>query len=72
MIQFALLRRRGAEQSADGVYHDVIYGAFERRAKIATMIDDWFDRTGRDVLTGLSPLWEDIPNFLCSATSVNG
>ena len=45
----------------------MIYGAFERRAKIATMIDDWFDRTGRDVLTGLSPLWEDIPNFLCSA-----
>ncbi len=32
----------------DGVYHDVFYGAFEGRAKIATMIDDWFYRTARD------------------------
>ena len=29
----------------DGVYHDVFYGAFEGRAKIAEMIDDWFYRT---------------------------
>ena len=32
----------------DGVYHDVFYGAFAGRAKIATMIDDWFYRTARD------------------------
>src|SRR5215218_3845562 len=29
----------------DGVYHDVFYGAFAGRAKIAEMIDDWFYRT---------------------------
>src|ERR1700676_4570076 len=29
----------------DGVYHDVFYGAFTGRAKIAEMIDDWFYRT---------------------------
>jgi ketosteroid isomerase-like protein len=29
----------------DGVYHDVFYGAFEGRARIAGMIDDWFYRT---------------------------
>ena len=32
----------------DGVYHDVFYGAFKGRAKIAEMIDDWFHRTARD------------------------
>jgi ketosteroid isomerase-like protein len=32
----------------DGVYHDVFYGAFEGRAKIAEMIDDHFHRTARD------------------------
>src|SRR5690348_12243643 len=32
----------------DGVYHDVFYGAFTGRAKIAEMIDDWFHRTARD------------------------
>ena len=32
----------------DGVYHDVFYGAFEGRAKIASMIDDWFYRTASD------------------------
>ena len=32
----------------DGVYHDVFYGAFRGRAKIAEMIDDWFYRTARD------------------------
>lgn len=32
----------------DGVYHDVFYGAFEGRAKIAAMIDDWFYRTATD------------------------
>ena len=28
----------------EGVYHDVFYGSFEGRAKIAQMIDDWFYR----------------------------
>jgi ketosteroid isomerase-like protein len=32
----------------DGVYHDVFYGAFAGRAKIAGMIDDWFYRTAND------------------------
>ena len=32
----------------DGVYHDVFYGAFAGRARIAEMIDDWFYRTARD------------------------
>jgi ketosteroid isomerase-like protein len=31
-----------------GVYHDVFYGAFTGRAKIAEMIDDWFYRTATD------------------------
>ena len=32
----------------DGVYHDVFYGAFKGRARIAEMIDDWFYRTASD------------------------
>jgi len=32
----------------DGIYHDVFYGAFEGRAKIAEMVDDWFYRTATD------------------------
>jgi ketosteroid isomerase-like protein len=32
----------------DGVYHDVFYGAFEGRSKIAEMIDDVFYRTATD------------------------
>ena len=32
----------------DGVYHDVFYGAFKGREKIAGMIDDWFYRTASD------------------------
>jgi ketosteroid isomerase-like protein len=32
----------------NGVYHDVFYGAFTGRAKIAGMIDDWFYRTATD------------------------
>jgi limonene-1,2-epoxide hydrolase len=32
----------------EGTYHDVFYGAFRGRAKIAEMIDDWFYRTARD------------------------
>ncbi|MBB4393326.1 nuclear transport factor 2 family protein [Bradyrhizobium sp. ERR14] len=32
----------------DGVYHDVFYGAFAGREKIAAMIDDWFYRAATD------------------------
>jgi ketosteroid isomerase-like protein len=32
----------------DGVYHDVFYGAFAGRDRIAEMIDDWFYRTATD------------------------
>lgn len=32
----------------DGVYHDVFYGAFRGRAKIAEMVNDWFYRTATD------------------------
>jgi ketosteroid isomerase-like protein len=48
----AVERRNGAAFAAlfteDGIYHDVFYGAFEGRAKIAAMIDDWFYRTATD------------------------
>ena len=32
----------------DGVYHDVFYGAFKGRAKIAEMVDDRFHHTARE------------------------
>ena len=48
----AVERRDGAAFASlfteDGVYHDVFYGAFEGREKIAAMIDDWFYRTATD------------------------
>jgi len=48
----AVERRDGKSFAAlfteDGVYHDVFYGAFKGRGKIAEMIDDWFHRTARD------------------------
>jgi ketosteroid isomerase-like protein len=48
----AVERRNGAAFASlfteDGVYHDVFYGAFEGREKIAAMIDDWFYRTATD------------------------
>jgi ketosteroid isomerase-like protein len=48
----AVERRDGAAFAAlfteDGVYHDVFYGAFSGRTKIAEMIDDWFYRTAED------------------------
>jgi ketosteroid isomerase-like protein len=48
----AVERRNGAVFAdlftEDGVYHDVFYGAFAGRAKIAEMIDDWFYRTATD------------------------
>jgi ketosteroid isomerase-like protein len=48
----AVEQRNGADFAdlftEDGVYHDVFYGAFAGRAKIAEMIDDWFYRTATD------------------------
>ena len=48
----AVQRRDGKSFAAlfseDGVYHDVFYGAFRGRQKIAEMIDDWFYRTARE------------------------
>jgi ketosteroid isomerase-like protein len=48
----AVERRDGKALAAlfteDGVYHDVFYGTFEGRAKIAELIDDWFYRTAED------------------------
>ena len=32
----------------DGVYHDVFYGAFRGREKIAAMVDEVFHKTARD------------------------
>ena len=34
--------------TADGVYHDVFYGAFKGREKLTELIDDWFYRTAKD------------------------
>jgi ketosteroid isomerase-like protein len=49
----AVEQRKGAEFAAlfteDGVYHDVFYGAFAGRTRIAEMIDDWFYRTAADL-----------------------
>jgi ketosteroid isomerase-like protein len=48
----AVEQRQGATFAGlfteDGVYHDVFYGAFTGREKIAEMIDDWFYRTAED------------------------
>jgi ketosteroid isomerase-like protein len=48
----AVERRDGAAFAdlftEDGVYHDVFYGAFAGRIKIAEMIDDWFYRAAAD------------------------
>jgi ketosteroid isomerase-like protein len=48
----AVERRDGQAFAAlfaeDGVYHDVFYGVFAGRARIAAMIDDRFYRTARD------------------------
>ena len=48
----AVEQRKGAAFAElfteDGVYHDVFYGTFTGRGKIAGMIDDWFYRTATD------------------------
>ncbi len=48
----AVERRDGKAFAAlfaeDGVYHDVFYGDFRGREKIAAMIDDWFYRTAKE------------------------
>ncbi|MGD0072871.1 MAG: nuclear transport factor 2 family protein [Candidatus Binataceae bacterium] len=45
--------RNGAAMAAlfteNAVYHDVFYGAFEGRARIVEMINDWFYRHARDL-----------------------
>ena len=38
---------------ADGVYHDVFYGEFAGRAKIAEMIDDLFFKSATDMRLSL-------------------
>ncbi len=44
----AVEQRRGADVAAlftgDGVYHDVFYGSFAGRERIAALIDEWFYR----------------------------
>ena len=48
----AVERRDGKAFAAlfaeDGVYHDVFYGSFGGREKLAELIDDWFYRTATD------------------------
>ncbi|HVX79142.1 MAG TPA: nuclear transport factor 2 family protein [Bradyrhizobium sp.] len=48
----AVEQRNGAAFASlfteDGIYHDVFYGVFAGRDKIAVMIDDWFYRTATD------------------------
>lgn len=48
----AVQERKGADFAAlfteDAVYHDVFYGAFKGRRKIAELVDDWFYRTAED------------------------
>ena len=34
--------------TADGVYHDVFYGSFVGRDRIAALVDDWFYRDATD------------------------
>lgn len=48
----AVARRDGARFAGlfaeDGVYHDVFYGDFKGRARIAELIDTWFYKTAHD------------------------
>ena len=48
----AVAKRDGARFAKlfaeDGVYHDVFYGAFRGRARIAELIDTWFYKTAHD------------------------
>jgi ketosteroid isomerase-like protein len=48
----AVTKRDGARFAGlfaeDGVYHDVFYGAFKGRQKIAELIDIWFYKTAHD------------------------
>ena len=50
----------------DGVYHDVFYGAFAGRAKIAEMIDDWFYRTATDFRWDMHAPVSDGQHALCA------
>lgn len=42
-----------------GVHHDVFYGAFEGRARIAAMILDWFYKTATDFRWDMHDLVSD-------------
>ena len=48
----AVEQRNGAALAAlfteDGAYHDVFYGSFAGRARIAALVDDWFYRDAAD------------------------
>lgn len=48
----AVEQRNGAALAAlftaDGVYHDVFYGSFAGRERIAALVDDWFYRDAAD------------------------
>lgn len=48
----AVENRDGAAMAAlfteDGVYHDVFYGAFAGRARIAELVNDWIYRAARE------------------------
>ena len=49
----AVIARDGATLASlfteDGVYHDVFYGVFAGRERIAELINDWFYRAARDL-----------------------
>ena len=53
----------------DGVYHDVFYGAFAGRAKIAAMIDDWFYRTAADFRWDMHDPVIDATRSMCATRS---
>src|SRR5437763_6452090 len=48
----AVEQRNGQAMAAlfteDGVYHDVFYGSFAGRDRIAALVDDWFYRDASD------------------------
>ena len=53
----------------DGVYHDVFYGAFEGRDRIAEMIRDYFHRDGCNFL-GHTILSRTEQRDMCAMSSV--
>lgn len=51
-VAHAVDTRNGAAMAAlfteDGIYHDVFYGEFAGRARIAELVNDWIYRAARD------------------------